>query len=118
MNWTFDIVNEKNVERSEDAAENLEPGILLKGLLLNGATWDYENNFLSETVNKNLHCPMPHIIMRPSNFVFASDYQDFFLCPVFTNCENEPLLYIPLNPGANAAGHWTRIGVTMLTKLN
>lgn len=49
--------------------------IVLNDIWLKGALWDNENGFLLEPTDFKDSCRMPRIYMKPSSFMFASDYQ-------------------------------------------
>ncbi|CAB3367489.1 Hypothetical predicted protein [Cloeon dipterum] len=106
LSWTFEVLG-------TGTSQLEERDVILDGLKLSGACWDHENSFLVEAINSNICSKMPKILMKPSNFVFTTDYQDHFMCPVFIRTSKEAIFYIPLHIGSKSVGHWTRKGVAL-----
>jgi len=43
-----------------------EDSAVVSGLYLEGARWDFDNNFLGESLPKVLYCQFPLLVFRPS----------------------------------------------------
>jgi len=122
---------EFNMEDTDDPTEieaAPEEGILLHGLFLDGAAWDYQESVISDQEFGVMYVRAPVV-----NFVPWQDKQlnpDKYLCPLYktsvragtlstTGHSTNFVLYIELETSASEpAAHWILRGAAMLCMLN
>jgi dynein heavy chain len=119
LSWEFPIINMK-----EDAIEAAPTkGALVKGMFLEGATWDYEHGCLLEPNPMELFGAMPIIHFKPSEFKKKST-KGIYNCPAYmypirTGTRERPSFMVAadLKSGAQDTEFWTKRGVAMLLSL-
>lgn len=107
--------------------EKPEDGAYVKGLFIEGASWDRHNMVIGESLPKILFDSLPIILLRPgemSKFL----HQDIYVCPVYktsarrgtlstTGHSTNYVLSIEL-PSDRPQKHWVNRGVACLCQLD
>eukprot|EP00163_Fabomonas_tropica_P002875 TRINITY_DN1232_c0_g1_i1.p1 TRINITY_DN1232_c0_g1~~TRINITY_DN1232_c0_g1_i1.p1 ORF type:complete len:4516 (+),score=1594.38 TRINITY_DN1232_c0_g1_i1:127-13674(+) len=116
LTWEFTVDNR---EESDIQAAPKE-GALVKGLFLEGASWNHEHAHLDEPVPMELVCPLPMILFKPveqrkktSKGVYSCPC---YYYPIRTGTRERPsfMLAIDLKSGEQEPDFWTRRGTAIL----
>ncbi|KAF1790945.1 P-loop containing nucleoside triphosphate hydrolase [Phytophthora cactorum] len=121
LNWEFIVLNQ---------GENALPtgpkdGAYIKGLILEGARWDFDHDCLAEPHPMELHCGMPILHFRPVEAKKKSA-KGLYSCPLYmyplrTGTRERPSFMIAVDlkvgPG-KTPDLWTRRGTALLLSLS
>ncbi|CEG44893.1 flagellar inner arm dynein 1 heavy chain beta [Plasmopara halstedii] len=121
LNWEFIILNQ-----SENVL-NTGPkdGAYIKGLILEGARWDFDHDCLTEPHPMQLHCEMPILHFRPveakKKFAKGMYTCPLYMYPLRTGTRERPSFIIAVDlkvgPGKTPE-FWTRRGTALLLSLS
>ncbi|KAJ7527535.1 hypothetical protein O6H91_16G059900 [Diphasiastrum complanatum] len=117
--WEFTFMNKEE----NDIMEPPTDGIYVKGLYLEGAGWDKENECLMEPKPLELIVPMPIIHFKPA-VSKKKPLKGVYMCPLFlypvrTGTRERPsfLLQVALKSGSVQPDHWIKRGTALLLSL-
>ncbi|KAI5057584.1 hypothetical protein GOP47_0027599 [Adiantum capillus-veneris] len=119
LSWEFSIVNRDEADINEPAKD----GIFVKGLFLEGAGWDKDNECLKEPQPMELIVPMPIMHFKPM-VSKKKPTKGIYMCPLYlypirTGSRERPsfLLYVTLKSGTVSPDHWVKRGTALLLAL-
>jgi dynein heavy chain len=121
LNWEFLIINQ-----NENALINgPKDGAYVKGLILEGARWDFDRDCLMEPLPMELHCNMPIIHFKPVESKKKSS-KGLYSCPLYmyplrTGTRERPsfMIAVDLKSGAGKSPDvWTKRGTALLLSLS
>ncbi|RLN66518.1 hypothetical protein BBP00_00002156 [Phytophthora kernoviae] len=121
LNWEFIVLNQ---------GENALPagpkdGAYIKGLILEGARWDFDHDCLTEPHPMELHCSMPILHFRPVEAKKKSA-KGLYSCPLYmyplrTGTRERPsfMIAVDLKAGPGKTPDlWTKRGTALLLSLS
>ncbi|KAF4323742.1 hypothetical protein BBO99_00000832 [Phytophthora kernoviae] len=121
LNWEFIVLNQ---------GENALPagpkdGAYIKGLILEGARWDFDHDCLTEPHPMELHCSMPILHFRPVEAKKKSA-KGLYSCPLYmyplrTGTRERPsfMITVDLKAGPGKTPDlWTKRGTALLLSLS
>jgi len=122
ISFSFEIMNKKEAEITSQP----EDGCYIKGLFLEGARWDENENSLVESRSKELYTPLPIIWLKPVRNRKQPE-EGIYHCPVYktlrragtlstTGHSTNYVLTIEL-PIKHLEEHWIRRGVAAFCAL-
>lgn len=120
LNWEFLIINQSESALITPPAD----GAYVKGLILEGARWDFDHDTLTEPYPMELHCQMPIIHFRPVETKKKST-KGYYNCPLYiypirAETRERPSFIIALDlkcgPG-RTPDLWTKRGTALLLSM-
>lgn len=118
-------IEDLDLEIRQDVAE--EEAIKIDGLLLEGSSWDKDNQCLIELGSHETYVKMPVMTLRAikSADIRSSDFK----CPFYVTNSRSGSISVSgfnsnfvgsfyLNPGANNVDHWTKRGAALVTQIH
>nr|AML30862.1 axonemal inner arm dynein heavy chain 6 [Marsilea vestita] len=119
LTWEFSIINKEEKDINEPPKE----GIYVKGLYLEGAGWDRENECLKEPQPMELIVQMPILHFKPV-VSKKKPVKGIYMCPLYlypirTGSRERPsfLMYVTLKCGEKNPDHWVKRGTALLLAL-
>jgi len=123
--WALDDVQIKvNFTDEFDARRIRNPpsdgGVYIKGMFLDGCSWDTKNKMLCESKPKELHTPLPIIhvtaVSKSAKGEKTNKKVKMYPCPVYTVPKRTDLNYVFVMdvPSKLSPDHWTLRGVAGL----
>ena len=110
-----------------EITEGPEDGAYIYGLFFDGASWDFDEQIITDSKPKKLYSDAPAMWFKP---IKKSDKQNkkVYKCPVYKTSERRGtlsttghstnfVLYVEM-PTERNPGAWTEAGVSMLTTLD
>nr|CCA21283.1 inner dynein arm heavy chain 1beta putative [Albugo laibachii Nc14]CCA21656.1 dynein heavy chain 2 putative [Albugo laibachii Nc14] len=121
LNWEFVIMNQNETALTTPPAD----GAYVKGLILEGARWDFEHDTLAEPYPMELHCQMPIIHFKPveTKKKFLKGYYScpLYIHPIRAGTRERPSFIITLElkcgPG-RSPDLWTKRGTALLLSMS
>lgn len=119
--WEFIVINQ-----NENAfTSGPKDGAYIKGLILEGARWDFDHDCLTEPHPMELHCNMPILHFKPVESKKKSS-KGLYSCPLYmyplrTGTRERPsfMIAVDLKSGAGKSPDlWTRRGTALLLSLS
>ncbi|KAI3385375.1 hypothetical protein SNEBB_009845 [Seison nebaliae] len=120
LSWEFNIIStdEQHIMRQPS------DGVYIKGLFLEGASWDRRGTCLTEPQPMQLICPMPVIHFKPIE-QRKKQLKGMYNCPCYYYPKREGasqrpsfIIAIDLKPGEETPDHWIKRGTAILMSLN
>lgn len=120
LSWEFLLVNQHEDTITEAPAD----GAYIRGLYLEGARWDFDNECLTDPLPMELQCNMPLIHFKPVEAKRKST-KNVYSCPLYiypirTGTRERPsfMIAVDLKCGAQKTAElWTQRGTALLLSL-
>ncbi|GLD91835.1 hypothetical protein PINS_up000368 [Pythium insidiosum] len=121
LNWEFLVINQ-----SENAlTSGPKDGAYVKGLILEGARWDFDHDCLTEPFPMELHSSMPILHFKPVESKKKSS-KGLYSCPLYlyplrTGTRERPsfMIAVDLKSGSGKSPDlWTKRGTALLLSLS
>ena len=122
LGWEFVIHNEEEYTIQIPPKE----GVYIKGLILEAAGWDIEENCLTDPVSMEMTYQMPIIHFKPKIVEKRRALKGIYQCPLYTwqsrglitGFPSPMLLYVDLRVGAKDSDYWIKRGTALLLSSN
>lgn len=119
LDWEFKVMHTKNIRELQQQAMIPKEGVLIRGLMLEGARWSKKTNTLVNPKPLQLACEMPIIHFLPiekSKKVKQGFYTaPAYLYPVRGGTSEFPSLVLPIElPTEEKPEHWIKRGTAIL----
>lgn len=122
LQWEFGIVN----QHEDTLTSGPKEGAYVRGLYLEGAAWDWDQDCLAEPTPMVLHCAMPLVHFKPVESKKKKNPKGTYSCPLYiyplrTGTRERPsfIIAVDLKSGpSKSAEVWTKRGTALLLSLS
>lgn len=121
LSWELVVINQNEVALTSGPKD----GAYIKGLILEGARWDFDHDCLTEPHPMELHCGMPILHFKPVE-AKKKPARGLYSCPLYlyplrTGTRERPsfMIAVDLKAGAGKSPDvWTKRGTALLLSLS